>query len=50
MDHHIWYTLAHTESLRESADYGTGELITEEMSSDVLFESREFIRIMRLWL
>jgi len=45
MDHQIWHTLAHAESLRESADYGTGEQITEEISLDVIEESKKFIQI-----
>lgn len=43
LDHQTWRALAHTETLRESADYGNGEPITEVMSSDVLIDCRQFI-------
>jgi len=46
VDHQIWHALAYTESLRESADYCTGEQITEEISLDVIEESKKkFIQV-----
>ncbi|WP_181391554.1 HEPN domain-containing protein [Methanospirillum lacunae] len=43
LDYETWSTLAHTEPLRESADYGSGEEITEIISKNVLIDSRHFI-------
>jgi len=42
-DYQTFNTLAHTETLRESADYGSGEEITEVISKNVLIDSRHFI-------
>jgi uncharacterized protein (UPF0332 family) len=50
VDHQIWHTLAYTESLRESADYSTGEQITEEISLDVIEESKKnSFRYAKFW-
>lgn len=44
LDYETWAVLAHTEPLRESADYGSGEEITEVISHNVLIDCKHFIQ------